>query len=278
VAGFCNAHPVTILKIPNEPIFYLSVQLIQGSMVRTMLGTSASWQPLRATTSGAILANVGVRTRKPLQELGAASLKIINDLAAGLFQPHEGFASGRWIAYNLNVYFRFGYFSDRLINQIERLIDFPDPDHAARKTIARGFDDRLKRKLAINGIAAFSGVGHVAATPQCRANGALMHKHRLSKVTPIPESLRFTDPSFSKTLVISRLIFSIFLSSMVMLLSFSLSMFLRTPPTLQDPKMTRPPVVSSIMSSSASRTRHECMNRLSKPKASAARPSHSRWL
>jgi len=100
-----------------------------------------------------------------LQELGAASLEIINDFAAGLFQPHEGFASGRRIADNLNVYFGIRDFSDCLINQIERLIDLPYPDHAAGKTIACCFNHRLKRKFAINRITAFSGVRRVAAAP-----------------------------------------------------------------------------------------------------------------
>ncbi len=52
----------------------------------------------------------------------------------------------------------------------------------------------------------------------------------------------------------------------------------RTPPTLQEPKMTRPPVVASTRSNSLSRTRQECMKRFSKPKESAISPSHSKWL
>ncbi len=52
----------------------------------------------------------------------------------------------------------------------------------------------------------------------------------------------------------------------------------RTPPILHTPKMTRPPVISSMMSRSFSRMRKHCMNRLSNPKASAMRPSQSIWL
>ncbi len=53
-----------------------------------------------------------------------------------------------------------------------------------------------------------------------------------------------------------------------------------TPPTCTTENITRPPVVFSKMSSTRSRRRQQCMNRLSKPKASAARPSHSRceWI
>jgi hypothetical protein len=42
--------------------------------------------------------------------------------------------------------------------------------------------------------------------------------------------------------------------------------------------MMRPPVVFSKMSRISSRIRQQCMNRFSKPKASAPRPSQSRWL
>ncbi|OQB90506.1 MAG: hypothetical protein BWX84_01877 [Verrucomicrobia bacterium ADurb.Bin118] len=50
----------------------------------------------------------------------------------------------------------------------------------------------------------------------------------------------------------------------------------RTPPTLHEPKMTRPPVVASMMPNTRSRTRHVCMNKLSKPMPSAISPSQSR--
>ena len=63
-----------------------------------------------------------------------------------------------------------------------------------------------------------------------------------------------------------------------MLLKPSASMSRRTPPILQEPKMTRPPVVASMMLSTRSRTRQECMNRLSKPTESAINPIQSRWL
>ncbi len=71
---------------------------------------------------------------------------------------------------------------------------------------------------------------------------------------------------------------SIWSSSASMLFRPSASMSRRTPPILQEPKMTRPPVVASMMFRTRSRTRQECMNRLSKPTASAISPSQSRWL
>lgn len=42
---------------------YLSVQLIQGSIVNIRIGTSANWQPFRTSISPGRLAKVGVRTR-----------------------------------------------------------------------------------------------------------------------------------------------------------------------------------------------------------------------
>jgi len=42
--------------------FHLSVQLMQGSMVKTIIGTSASWQPVSIFTSGGMLVKVGVLT------------------------------------------------------------------------------------------------------------------------------------------------------------------------------------------------------------------------
>jgi len=62
VAGFLTAQLLTTLKIFNDAIFYRSVQLIQGSIVRTITGTSASWHPFNITTRAGIFANVGVRT------------------------------------------------------------------------------------------------------------------------------------------------------------------------------------------------------------------------
>lgn len=57
-----------------------------------------------------------------------------------------------------------------------------------------------------------------------------------------------------------------------------LSISLSTPPTQLTEKMMRPPVVASNISKIFSRSRQLCMNRLSKPMASASRPSQSRWL
>jgi len=70
-----------------NPCSYLSVQLMQGSMVSTILGTSASWQPFKATTPmGAILAKVGVLTLKRCKNFVPLPFKVIHDFAArGLF-------------------------------------------------------------------------------------------------------------------------------------------------------------------------------------------------
>src|SRR5699024_9891542 len=43
---------------------HLSVQLMQGSMVRISRATSASWQPLSSSSMGGMLLVVGVRRRK----------------------------------------------------------------------------------------------------------------------------------------------------------------------------------------------------------------------
>lgn len=43
-------------------VYHLSVQLMQGSIDRTITGTSASWQPVNIFTSGGMLVKVGVLT------------------------------------------------------------------------------------------------------------------------------------------------------------------------------------------------------------------------
>jgi hypothetical protein len=43
-------------------VLHLSVQLIQGSIDKTITGTSASWQPFNIMTRGGMLVNVGVLT------------------------------------------------------------------------------------------------------------------------------------------------------------------------------------------------------------------------
>ena len=43
--------------------FHLSVQLMQGSMVKISSGTSASWQPFSMFSMGGMLLVVGVRSR-----------------------------------------------------------------------------------------------------------------------------------------------------------------------------------------------------------------------
>ncbi len=60
--------------------------------------------------------------------------------------------------------------------------------------------------------------------------------------------------------------------------SMALSISRRCPPILFTEKIRRPPVEASNMSRIFSRRRQHCINRLSKPNASASRPSQSRWL
>jgi hypothetical protein len=50
-------------------IVYLSAQLIQGSMVKTRIGTSANWHPPNILSSGGRLAKVGVLTLKRFKNL-----------------------------------------------------------------------------------------------------------------------------------------------------------------------------------------------------------------
>ena len=56
------------------------------------------------------------------------------------------------------------------------------------------------------------------------------------------------------------------------------SMSFLWPPILFTEKITLPPVEASNISSTFSRILQDCMNRLSKPNASARSPSQSRWL
>ena len=55
-------------------IGYLSAQLIQGSMVKTRIGTSANWHPPNILRSGGKLANVGVLTLKRFKNLVPSAL------------------------------------------------------------------------------------------------------------------------------------------------------------------------------------------------------------
>jgi hypothetical protein len=53
---------VTSIPPLNAVINYRSVQLMQGSMVRIRIGTSASAQPFSVSSKAGILAKVGVLT------------------------------------------------------------------------------------------------------------------------------------------------------------------------------------------------------------------------
>lgn len=64
VAGFLNKLFKTVLAIIKKYIFYLSVQLMHGSIVRTSTGTSARLEPGSIFNKLGILANVGVLTLK----------------------------------------------------------------------------------------------------------------------------------------------------------------------------------------------------------------------
>ena len=64
VSGFLNREPKVMppsLKLPM--LAYLSVQLMQGSMVRMIILTSAKSHPFRATVMPARFCEVGVRMR-----------------------------------------------------------------------------------------------------------------------------------------------------------------------------------------------------------------------
>ena len=63
VAGRENKLFIAVAAIFRFVIaLHLSVQLMQGSMVKTIMGTSASWQPVSIFTSGGMLVKVGVLT------------------------------------------------------------------------------------------------------------------------------------------------------------------------------------------------------------------------
>lgn len=63
VAGCENKLLIAVVAILRIAIaLHLSVQLMQGSIDRTITGTSASWQPFNIITSGGMLVNVGVLT------------------------------------------------------------------------------------------------------------------------------------------------------------------------------------------------------------------------
>ncbi len=66
VAGPLSRFLVTVLVIVNNLIFlicYLSVQLMQGSKVRMIFGTSATSDPFRTLIIAGILLKVGTLTR-----------------------------------------------------------------------------------------------------------------------------------------------------------------------------------------------------------------------
>ena len=66
VAGPLRRFLVTVLVIVNNLIFltcYLSVQLMQGSRVRMIFGTSATSEPFKTLIMAGILLKVGTLTR-----------------------------------------------------------------------------------------------------------------------------------------------------------------------------------------------------------------------
>ena len=97
---------------------------------------------------------------------------------------------------------------------------------------------------------------------------------------PTPTVRFFTDVSVSSVFMIC--VYSSLIPSSTETISaiWFASMSRTTPPTFTTDRMTRPPVVFSNRSSTRSRKRQQCMNIDSKPKASAARPSHNRceWI
>ena len=97
---------------------------------------------------------------------------------------------------------------------------------------------------------------------------------------PTPTVRFFTEVSVSSVFMIC--VYSPLIPSSTETISaiWLASMSRTTPPTFTTDRMTRPPVVFSNRSSTRSRKRQQCMNIDSKPKASAARPSHKRceWI
>ena len=117
-------------------------------------------------------------------------------------------------------------------------------------------------------------------TPLARAIGPTQPKSLASCILSTPTPLRRMR-TVSSSKKIGIIVFNCsrsFLIWSINSLRPTSSISLRTPPTLQTEKITRPPVVCSKMSSTSSRKRQLCINRLSKPIASAAKPSHNKWL
>ena len=118
------------------------------------------------------------------------------------------------------------------------------------------------------------------ASPLARAKGPTqLYSRAISGVRmPTPERRLRTEPSSRNVAAIWSYSSRRPASTPTMALSSVSSMSLKTPPGVHTERYTRPPVVFSKMSRTRSRRRQLCMNRLSKPMASAARPSQSRWL
>ena len=74
VAGFLNTLCNTVFAILKAPITltYLSVQLMQGSIVSTIIGTSARSQPCNILTNAGMFMLVGVLTRILCRNLESA--------------------------------------------------------------------------------------------------------------------------------------------------------------------------------------------------------------
>ncbi len=62
VAGRVNKLLVTVFAIVKSFTVHLSVQLMHGSIVRIMLGISATCEPFMVVTIAGMFAKVGVRT------------------------------------------------------------------------------------------------------------------------------------------------------------------------------------------------------------------------
>ena len=246
-------------------------------MVRMIVGTSASDAPLIASTMAGMFAKVGVRTQETLELTSAVGADEVENLAARLFDAHPRLAHGR---HSLDGHrHRAGrHLRDDLVQDAEGLLDLAQTHERPRHAIAGGLDNRVELDLAVGGVAA---AAEIVIDPGCAEHGTHGPERVRLLLRELPHAVetvthrRFVDPDSDRR-SISDLTGA--MAFPLQRLSVSSSGSRLTPPTIAEPKITRPPAVSSATSTIVSLARHEAMKRFSNPKASAARPKPSRWL
>jgi hypothetical protein len=179
---------------------------MQGSIVSTIIGTSARSQPGNTFNMAGRLANVGVRTRKRCRFFVPLAFQMINHLAARLLGARDGLAIG--IAGDFHGDLAVGNLREGLPDDFHRLEQFFAAHGATGVGIAFGARDRHDVDILERGVTLVAHVLRHATGPQCGADAAQIPSFLFGKHAHAAEPCLYRAV-IEKTLVMSRMSFSI---------------------------------------------------------------------